>query len=243
MAKKGGSGILREISLYHVAACFHTGPILSNNRRKKKKKKKKKKEKETDRGRDRLSRLEDTSSFSWKRHWQNGSLGRTASRGFRESSTWKESKIKWEREREKESARIYTGIYAWERKKEREHNPSLSPYTFLSRSLPLSSSYPLDRSSSLAVVTPQIRPSFSFSLSFSLAPFYLAPSRPLSVILPDRYFRSSIIFQNFRIRFDREMTESCHNRYNGNKFYGKISRERKLEERLNIERKEISMNF
>ena len=57
-------------NIYHVAACFHTGPISSNNRRKKKKKKKKKrkKEKETDRGRDRLSRLEDTSSFSWKRH-------------------------------------------------------------------------------------------------------------------------------------------------------------------------------
>lgn len=50
----------------------------------------------------------------------------------------------------------------------------------LSRSLPLSSSYPLDRSSSLAVVTPQIRPSFSFSLSLLLSrtilPRSLAPS-------------------------------------------------------------------
>lgn len=50
--------------------------------------------------------------------------------------------------------------------------------------------------------------SLSLSLSFSLAPFCLAPSRPLSVILPDRYFRSSVIFQNFRIRLDGEMIES-----------------------------------
>ena len=127
-------------NIYHVAACFHTGPISSNNRRKKKKKKKKKrkKEKETDRGRDRLSRLEDTSSFSWKRHWQNGSLGRTASRGFRESSTWKESKIKRERERERERVREYIQVYIRVREKEREYNPSLSPYTFLSLSLSLS---------------------------------------------------------------------------------------------------------
>lgn len=48
-------------------------------------------------------RLEDTSSLSWKRrHWRNGSLGRTASRWFRESSTCKESKTERQTEREME---------------------------------------------------------------------------------------------------------------------------------------------
>lgn len=122
-------------------------------------------------------RLEDTSSLSWKRrHWRNGSLGRTASRWFRESSTCKESKTERQTEREMERE-----IERGERERALRAQPFLvSVRLSLSLSLPLSSSYPLDRSSSLAVVTPQTRLSFFLSLFYTVS-LALSLSRPLSV--------------------------------------------------------------